>query len=134
MVEYNGGCLCKDTAYTARSEPINPHLCSCAMCQKSSRSLTVPWVSFSLENFQWNPDNQLGMYRSSEKTQRVFCKKCGSFLGAIDDGGDSICVTIASLDHPAEIIPGKQHSYEKEAPSWWVLHVKQKDNMVGDLK
>jgi len=111
--------LCKETSYLAKGDPINPHLCSCTMCQKSSGSPTVAWVEFLLKDFNWSLNNHLGLYRSSEKTQRCFCKNCGSFLGAIDDEGDSIFITIASLNNPNLIVPSKEHSYEEEGPAWW---------------
>lgn len=74
MLEYNGRCLCGKTSFIAKGEPINPHLCSCTMCQKSSGSPTVAWVEFSLETFQWNYNNQLGLYQSSEKLSVAFAK------------------------------------------------------------
>src|SRR5579862_355858 len=71
-LEYKGGCLCNETTYTAKGKPSNPHLCSCTMCQKSSGALTVAWVEFPLDTFQWN-GRKPGLYQSSEKTQRCFC-------------------------------------------------------------
>jgi len=125
MLEYSGSCLCGQTTYIAKSEPINPHLCSCTMCQKSSGAPTVAWVAFSLKTFQWSTGNHLGLYQSSEKTQRCFCKKCGSFLGAIDDGCEDISITLASLESPNSVVPGEQHSYKEEAPSWWKVDIKK---------
>ena len=51
ITEYEGGCLCNETTFTARGEPSNPHLCSCTMCQKSSGAPTVAWVEFPLATF-----------------------------------------------------------------------------------
>lgn len=104
MLEYDGGCLCGETTFTAKGNPINPHLCSCTMCQKSSGAPPVAWVEFLLENFQWSQKNQLGLYRSSEKTQRCFCKKCGGLLGALNDGCENISITITSLNNPNHVI------------------------------
>lgn len=58
-------------------------------------------------------------YRSSKKTQRGFCPKCGGSICAINNGYEAVAITIASLDQPNLIIPKEQHSYEEEAPSWW---------------
>lgn len=123
MLEYEGGCLCNQTTYIAKGIPVNPHLCSCTMCQKSSGAPTVAWVEFPLETFQWSHGNKLGLYRSSEKTQRCFCQNCGSFLGAINDGCANISIVIASLKNPNLIVPGEQHSYKERAPSWWEVNI-----------
>ncbi|MBN9231772.1 MAG: hypothetical protein BGO90_03995 [Legionella sp. 40-6] len=122
MLEYHGGCLCNKTTYTARGEPFNPHLCSCTMCQKSSGAPTVAWVEFPLSHFQWTASNP-GLYQSSEKTTRCFCKKCGGLLGTLNVGYSNICITIASLKNPNLVVPNKKHSYKKSAPLWWEPHI-----------
>lgn len=115
---YKGGCLCQDTTFIAKGEPINPHLCSCTMCQKSSGALTVAWVEFPLKDFKWT-NRQPNLYQSSEKTRRCSCKNCGGLLGTLNDGYPNVCITIASLDNPSTIVPGLQHSYKESAPVWW---------------
>jgi hypothetical protein len=125
--EYVGGCLCNETTFIAKGEPINPHLCSCSMCQKSSGAPTIAWVEFPLETFRWNGTRNPGLYQSSEKTQRCFCQKCGGLLGALNEGYSNICITIASLNNPSLIMPGEQHSFKESAPLWWDPHIlKQK--------
>lgn len=123
MPEYEGGCLCGETTFIARGEFNNPHLCSCTMCQKSSGAPTVAWVEFPLETFRWSGVSKPGLYQSSKKTQRCFCKKCGGLLGTLNEGYPNICITIASLKNPNSIVPGNQHSYKENAPSWWDPHV-----------
>lgn len=116
--EYTGGCLCGETTYLACGEPINPHLCSCRMCQKSSGAPTVAWVEFPLKDFQWT-NNKPNFYRSSPKTERLSCGKCGGLLGSINDGYPNIYITITTLDNPDLITPKEgHHSYIESAPSW----------------
>jgi hypothetical protein len=122
--EYSGSCLCKNITFTAKGEPGFPHLCSCHMCQKWSGAPTVAWVEFPLETFKWDgPGGKPAFYRSSQNTQRCFCQNCGGTLGALDDGSESIGITIASLHKPDLIIPGKQHSFEESAPPWWKVTI-----------
>ncbi len=116
--EYEGGCLCNETTFIARGEPSNPHLCSCTMCQKSSGAPTVAWVEFPFNNFEWS-GKKPGLFQSSKKTKRCFCKKCGGLLGTINEGYPNVCITIASLKNPSLIVPGEQHSYKENAPLWW---------------
>ena len=122
--KYEGGCLCGETTYVAESDPINPHLCSCTMCQKSSGAPTVAWVSFTLKGFKWNGKNEPGLYQSSEGVQRCFCKNCGGALATLEDGSEDICITIASLNNPNLILPDEQqHSYSDSKPLWWEVRI-----------
>lgn len=120
---FEGGCLCGETTYIAQGEPINPHLCSCSMCRKSSGALTVAWVEFPLESFQWNGARKPGSYQSSEKTKRCFCQSCGALLCTLNEGYTNACITIATLQKQNLIIPNKQHSYKGEAPYWWRVSI-----------
>ena len=122
MLKYNGGCLCNKTTFTSTAEPINPHLCSCKMCQKSSGAPTVAWLEFPLKAFKWTGEKP-GLYQSSKKTKRCFCTECGGLLGAINNGSDYISITIASLENPNLVIPGEQHSYKESAPYWWKVKI-----------
>lgn len=131
MPEYEGGCLCNETTFTARGEPSNPHLCSCTMCQKSSGALTVAWVEFPLSTFQWNGARKPGLFQSSENTQRCFCQSCGGLLGTINKGYSNVCITIASLKNPDQIIPSEKHSYRESAPLWWEPHILKSPIEVG---
>ena len=115
---YEGGCLCGDTTFLASGHPINPHFCSCTKCQKSSGAPTVAWVEFPLKTFLWSR-NKPRLYRSSEKSDRLFCAKCGSFLGIVDDGYENISLTISVFKDPDRIVPNGKHSYVESKPSWW---------------
>ncbi len=124
METYTGSCLCQNITYQVTGKPSFAHLCSCNMCQKWSGALTVAWVEFPMDTLVWNgPGGKPAFYRSSKKTQRCFCAQCGGTLAAIDDGYDQVSITMASLHKPASIIPGKQHSYQEEAPYWWKVRI-----------
>ena len=121
---YTGQCLCGHIAYRAVGDPINPHLCSCKMCQRWSGAPTVAWVDFEKKDFAWTgPGGEPAFCESSENTVRGFCPKCGGTLCAIDEGSDTVGITIATLDAPDEIIPGKQHSFEASGPVWWISRI-----------
>lgn len=123
MFKYDGGCLCNVTTFTAKGEPIDPHLCSCTMCQKSSGAPTVAWVEFPLKSFEWTGKARPSFYQSSKGTQRCFCPKCGGFLGCVNEGCDNISITIASLRNSSLIVPSEKHSYKESAPSWWRVSI-----------
>ncbi len=123
---YSGGCLCGHITYKLEGKPSFPHLCSCSQCRKWSGALTVAWVEFPLAGLTWNgPGGTPKLFRSSEKTERGSCPECGAALCALDDGYDKISLTIASLDDPSAIPPGKQHSFKKAAPDWWKVEIER---------
>ena len=126
MKSYEGQCLCGHIRFRVEGKPTFPHLCSCRTCQRWSGAPTVAWVEFPIKNLVWSgPGGEPALYQSSEKTQRGFCPNCGGTVCAIDDGYDKISLTIASFDDAAQLVPGKQHSYRKEAPSWWDVTIKR---------
>ena len=123
--KYEGGCLCGETTYVAEGEPINPHLCSCTMCQKSSGAPTVAWAAFPINKFKWNGKKEPGFYQSSQNVKRYFCKNCGGALATLE--GEYVDITIASLNNPNLIVPNEQqHSYKESKPSWWEVKISPK--------
>ncbi len=116
MKSYKGGCLCGHIRYTTTGKPSSPHLCHCRMCQRWSGAPVVAWVDFPLASLAYE-NAKPELFQSSKKTKRGFCPKCGSSLFALDDGSDTICMTIATLDHP-ELIEPKFESFKASSPPW----------------
>lgn len=120
----HGGCLCGHIRFSAGGAPSFPHLCSCRMCQRWSGAPTVAWVEFPLAELSWNgPGGAPTLHRSSAKSQRGFCPKCGGTLCALDDGYDKASLTIACFDDPNGFTLGKQHSFSEMAPGWWKVEI-----------
>ncbi len=126
MAVLKGGCLCGALRYTAEGKPSFPHLCSCIMCQKWSGAPTVAWFEMPADGISWDgPGGEPRYFQSSEKSRRGFCPVCGGTVCAVDEGYDKISLTIASLDEPSAIVPGKQHSFQKAAPDWWSVKIER---------
>jgi hypothetical protein len=118
MADYTGGCLCGNIRYRISGKPTRPHFCTCRMCQRWSGAPIVAWVDFPRESATFDgPGGNPAFFRSSKASQRGHCPKCGGAICAVDDGADTICMTIASLDDPHAIVP-KSQSYPGSAPSW----------------
>lgn len=129
MKVYKGGCLCGYIRYTIMGEPSSPHLCHCRMCQRWSGAPVVAWVDVPLTSLAYE-NAKPKLFQSSKKTKRGFCPKCGSSLFALDDGSDSICMTIATLDNP-ELVKPKFESFKASSPKWMKKLMKPSTGLLG---
>jgi hypothetical protein len=124
---YEGGCLCGHIRFKAQGPAEWPHTCSCRLCQRHSGALTVAWVEFDKDRVQWTGKGGVpATWRSSEKSSRAFCPKCGSTLGAIDDA-PTVALMLGSFDAPnrKELAP-VGHSYVSARPRWWHVVIGEK--------
>jgi hypothetical protein len=118
-----GGCACGHIRFLAIGRADFPHTCSCSICQRHTGAMTVGWVEFDSANVVWTGEGgKPSVWRSSEKSSRAFCPKCGSSLGAIDDAPTVALLTGAfDTNHLAEFKP-QSHSYVSKLPKWWRFH------------
>ena len=117
---YLGGCLCGDIRFEALGPVEKPHTCSCKMCQRHSGALTTTWVEFPKSSVKWiGPGGTPATYRSSDYSNRSFCAKCGSTLGAIDNN-PVVAMVLGVFDsaNRKELRP-TYHSYKGGRPKWW---------------
>ncbi|MDX1400993.1 MAG: GFA family protein [Kiloniellales bacterium] len=109
-----GGCLCGVVRYEA-SEPLyDAHYCHCRTCQKVSGAPVVAAAFLSRDAFRFT-HGKPKFYRSSPVVERGFCGKCATYLlyrPLIPEWSDWVIVTIASLDHPESLPPGRHYGYE----------------------
>src|SRR5215468_2158489 len=123
MQDYAGGCLCGHVRYRSAGAPSFPHYCSCRMCQRASGAPVVAWVEFPRAALAFDgPGGAPALRRSSEKMQRGFCPQCGGTICSLEDGSDTIYITVATLDDPNRIVPQSQ-SFPGSAPAWLQLKV-----------
>lgn len=115
----SGGCLCGRITFTAIN-PTNVHSCSCDICQKHTGGQTVVWLEFAADDVQWTGEGgRPATWRSSDVSSRAFCPRCGSSLGAIDDG--PVIALLSGVfdqnDNPA--FASDFHAFEDMKPQWW---------------
>lgn len=113
---YSGGCLCEFIRFNA-VDPKEPHTCSCDICRKHTGALTAHWVEFAARDVQWTgAGGEPSTWRSSGTTRRAYCGRCGSTLGAIDDG-PTVALLVGAFDNPNEPAFAPQfHSFQDSAP------------------
>ena len=112
-----GGCQCGAVRYVLLEEPSGSHICHCRMCQKAFGSFFAPLTSVSLEKFELTR-GALSIFKSSDPTERGFCRNCGTPLTIHDVGSPRIEVSIGSLDEPEKVEPKRQIGIESRL-SWF---------------
>lgn len=112
---WSGGCQCGAVRYRFTRKPAGAHVCHCRMCQKAFGAFYAPFVSGPLSTFELTR-GELATFRSSGRTERGFCRLCGTPLSVWDDGGDAIWISIGSLDHPEAFPPERQLAPDSRMP------------------
>jgi hypothetical protein len=110
-----GGCLCGAVRFKAEGEPINVRVCHCRKCQKAMGS---PFFARAL--FDQNAlliEGSTASYPSSERTDRVFCKACGTRLFAWRRDGTAAGVALATFDDRNAFVP-TEHIWVAEKMNW----------------
>ena len=110
-----GGCQCGAIRYAVHEQPRDPHICHCRMCQKAFGSFFAPLAVVPIESFELTR-GQLATFRSSDITERGFCRDCGTPLTLQDIGDDRMFFSIGSLDHPEAIRPARECGIEGKLP------------------
>jgi hypothetical protein len=106
-----GGCQCGAVRYALHEPPGDPHICHCRMCQKAFGSFFAPLTGVSLDAFELTR-GELAIYKSSDQTDRGFCRDCGTPLTFHYVDSPRIAVSIGSLDEPERIAPAHQYGVE----------------------
>ena len=95
----NGGCLCGAVRYRISAQPIDSAHCHCRICQRSSGAAFLTWATLPASGLAYT-DGEAVAYRSSDTAVREFCGACGTQLVFRADDGETVDITIASLDEP----------------------------------
>ena len=98
-----GGCLCGRVRYRLRTEGATASICHCATCRRAAGAQSVAWATVPAAAFAWTGAAPAS-HVSSADVVRTHCAACGTSLTYQADG-DSIDVTLASLDDPGAIPP-----------------------------
>jgi hypothetical protein len=106
-----GGCQCGAVRYALASEPTEPSICHCRMCQKAFCNYFAPLAGVPLEDLSWTRGTP-GIFRSSEAVERGFCRDCGTPLFYRVLGKNRISVSLGSLDEPGQVKPEFQYGVE----------------------
>jgi hypothetical protein len=110
-----GGCLCGAVRFKAEGEPINVRICHCRNCQKAMGS---PFFARALyDQSALTVTGDTGRYPSSDRIERVFCKKCGTRLFSWRRDGSAAGVALATFDDRNAFAP-TEHIWVSEKIAW----------------
>jgi hypothetical protein len=110
-----GGCLCGAVRYKAEGEPINVRICHCRNCQKAMGS---PFFARALfPQTALTVDGETGSYSTSERIDRVFCRRCGTRLFSWRRDGSAAGVALATFDDRNAFAPS-DHIWVEEKLNW----------------
>jgi hypothetical protein len=116
MDTLQGGCFCGAVRYRTADRPSMVLLCHCSMCRRSAGAPSVAWFTVPLAGLQLSGD-ALTYHRSSERSRRGFCARCGTSLTFVEDGLGDIGLTVASLDDPNQL-PIERHIFVPDKLAW----------------
>jgi hypothetical protein len=112
---HEGGCLCGAVRFKAEGEPINVRICHCRLCQKS---MGAPFFARALfDQKALTLEGPTGRYPTSERLERVFCRQCGTRLGAWRTNGTAAGVALALFDDRNAFLP-TDHIWVSEKIGW----------------
>ncbi len=124
-----GGCLCGRLRYRITADPIDAGYCHCRLCQRASGAPVLAWLTVPLAGFEYVAGTPHIVW-SSKNGQREYCHDCCSQLVFRHvDTGETIDVTIATLDDPHCISP-QYHIWTRSRINW--LHIGDDLPQFGD--
>ena len=109
-----GGCQCGAVRYRLASQPTDPSICHCRMCQKAFGSYIAPLAGVPVADLAWTRGRP-GTFRSSDAVERGFCRDCGTPLTYRVLERDRISVSLGSLDEPDRVPPVIQYGIEAKS-------------------
>ncbi len=127
-----GGCQCGAVRYGLKSRPRDASICHCRMCQKAFGNYFAPLASVERADLVWTR-GEPAIFRSSTIVTRGFCSSCGTPLTYDYEEGETISVSLGSLDDPAAVHPVLQDGIEGVMPFFATRHLlpaaRTEDNM-----
>ena len=114
-----GGCLCGRVSYEADGAISDLSHCHCSMCRKLHGAAFATFAGVARDRFRWSAgDENLGTYASSDKTDRKFCKVCGSQLAVFyKPDPDLVYLTMGTVDGEPDC-PPDYHQFSGSKAPW----------------
>ena len=99
-----GGCACGAVRFAAEGEPYRVGLCHCFDCRKQCGTPFGSFAIFPADRVDFAGDEP-GVYASSAKGRRYFCRSCGSPVFSRDEGSDEVELCTGAFDAVGRFAP-----------------------------
>lgn len=114
--EITGGCQCGSVRYALTEAP-EAEFCHCGMCRRATGGAFAALATVPKTAFRWTRGTPKA-FDSSTAARREFCGDCGTPLTFTYHAGESMDVTIGSLDDPEAAGPLKLEFTVESRLSW----------------
>ena len=113
-----GSCLCDAVKFEVEGAIYPLGNCHCRMCQKwHGAAFGTYWQLDDPENLKFNSgEEHVERYRSSDRVNRIFCRKCGSSLLFEVPERNWLQVAAAALDDEPDLTPAFHIFVPDKAP------------------
>ena len=112
-----GGCQCGAVRYEVRSESREAYYCHCRMCQRAFGNIFAALYLVKIAQVTWLKATP-NYFASSKLAKRGFCGKCGTPLTFEYNVGQSMDVSVGSLDEPGLLKPTAHNGVESRIVSF----------------
>jgi len=110
-VKRAGGCMCGAIRFRALGEPNRVGICHCTTCQQSSGSAFHVFAVYPRDKVDLEGEPTAFV---AARVQRLFCPKCGSSIGSLDEAGE-IDITLGLFDKQPDFRPDYELFIESRA-------------------
>lgn len=117
MTKLQGQCLCGAVRFTAVPKE-GAGACHCNMCRRWTGGINIA-VDLS-EPPVFADESKLGVYRSSDWAERLFCSECGSSIMYRTVDGAHNVASVQCFDDPSQF-PLESEIFIDEKPSSYAL-------------
>jgi len=117
-----GSCLCGSVEYEVHPPFKLFQYCHCSRCRKVTGTAHGSNLFVAPEQFRWiKGEDMVGRYEVPDAKYYAtgFCKKCGSSMPWLAQGGRNMVVPAGSLDEDPEMLP-RQIIYWESKACWYV--------------
>lgn len=119
---FSGSCLCGAVAFRSAGPPLFVYVCHCTDCRRINGTAFHTGLVAKADDFAFtagDPERHMARADSGNTITRWFCRGCGTALGSISTGDETIVSVKAGAvtSVPAEaIVPTLQIFYESRVP------------------
>lgn len=118
MTTYKGRCLCGAVRFSVDVSKKEIDCCHCSMCRRWGGGPALSVMADGPPRF--DDETALGVYRSSDWGERVFCKACGSSVLWRSVDGRFQSVPVALIGDP-EDMPFAMEIFIDDKPAYYTF-------------